>query len=129
MRDHQRGCLGDRIATLRVRHASNRVVMCGADGVRFRSASEPVRASLVFFHASLGSEIDNAITLLYAAPTRPHDRYDNGERATPLYGTGDAMEPSENSSMISRARALACAQGGAGSESANRPTNPREENA
>ena len=45
--------------------------MCGADGVRFRSASEPVRASLVFFHASLGSEIDNAITLLHAAPTRP----------------------------------------------------------
>src|SRR5215472_13393194 len=40
-----------------------------------------------------------------------HDRYDNGERATPLYGTGDAMEPSENSSMISRARACACAQG------------------
>ena len=45
--------------------------MCGADGVRFRSASEPVRASLVSFHASLGSEIDNAITLLHAAPTRP----------------------------------------------------------
>src|SRR6516225_6899982 len=58
-------------ATLRVCHASNRVVMCGADGVRFRSASEPVRASLVFFHASLGSEIDNAITLLHVAPTRP----------------------------------------------------------
>ena len=36
-----------------------------------RSASEPVRASLVFFHASLDSEIDNAITLLHAAPTRP----------------------------------------------------------
>ena len=31
--------------------------------------------------------------------------------------TGDAMEPSENSSMISRARVRACAQGEAGSES------------
>ena len=45
------------------------VMRLSADGVRFRSASEPVRASLVFFHASLGSEIDNAITLLHAAPT------------------------------------------------------------
>src|SRR5262249_10047741 len=41
-----------------------------------------------------------------------HDRHDNGERATPLYGTGDAMEPSENSSMISRARAHARARKG-----------------
>src|SRR6516225_2258681 len=47
------------------------VMRLSADGVRFRSASEPVRASLVFFYASLGSEIDNAITLLHAAPTRP----------------------------------------------------------
>ena len=30
--------------------------------------------------------------------------------------TGDAMEPSENSSMISRARACACAQGSVRSE-------------
>src|SRR6516162_5845034 len=65
------------------------VMRLSADGVRFRSASEPVRASLVFFHASLGSEIDNAH---HAAPCRPnqtssdvgHDRHDNGERATPL---------------------------------------------
>src|SRR5262249_2132761 len=42
-----------------------------------------------------------------------HDRYDNGERATPLYGTGDAMEPSENSSMISRARMRVRARGAA----------------
>ena len=47
---------------------SRRFVMFSAVGVGF-PASEPVRASLVFFHASLGSEIDNAITLLHAAPS------------------------------------------------------------
>ena len=71
---------------------------------------------LVRFQAGRCPEIDNVVTaaLLPHQPgqlRRLHDRHDNGERATPLFGTGDAMEPSENSSMISRARACACAQG------------------
>ena len=36
--------------------------------------------------------------------------YDNGERATPLDVPGNAMEPSRNSSMISRARPRARAR-------------------
>ena len=88
VRDHQRGCLGDRIATLRVRHASNRVVMCGADGVRFRSASEPVRASLVFFMPV--SAPRSTMPSRCSMPPQPdqlrcrHDRHDNGERTTAL---------------------------------------------
>src|SRR6516162_4254531 len=68
------------------------VMRLSTDGVRFRSASEPVRASLVFFHASLGSEIDNVVTaaLLPPQPDQLRCRHDNGERATPLYyRTGD----------------------------------------
>ena len=45
--------------------------MLGADGVRFRSASEPVRALLVRFEPVAAPEIDNALTLVNAAPTRP----------------------------------------------------------
>jgi len=66
----------------------DRFVMFDADGAGFRSASEPVRASLVRFSSQPLPEIDNAITLLHAAPTDQlrcrHDRHDNGERATPL---------------------------------------------
>ena len=64
---------------------------------------------LVRFQAGRCPEIDNVVTaaLLPHQPDqlrRRHDRHDNGERATPFVRTGDAMEPRENSSMISRAR-------------------------
>ena len=69
---------------------------------------------LVRFQAGRCPEIDNVVTaaLLPHQPDelrRRRDRYDNGERATPLYRTGDAMEP-QNSSMISRARVHARAR-------------------
>jgi hypothetical protein len=62
-----------RIANLRVRHAaSHRFVMLGADELGFDPASEPIRASLVrFFKPAAGAEIDNAVTLVSTASTRP----------------------------------------------------------
>jgi len=71
---------------------------------------------LVRFQAGRCPEIDNVVTAALL-PHQPdqlrcrHDRHDNGERATPLAVPGNATEPSRNSSMISRARVRACAQG------------------
>ena len=57
------------LLTCVMRHAaSNRFVMFGADRVGFRAGSSLARS---FFHASRCSEIDNAVTLVNAAPTRP----------------------------------------------------------
>jgi hypothetical protein len=49
---------------------------------------------------------------------RRHDRYDNGERATPLAVPASNGTKPKFFNDFSRARALACAQGGAGSEAA-----------
>jgi len=69
--------LGDRIATLRVRHAvSHRFVMFGADGVGIRF--EP--CSFVF-QAGRCPEIDNVITAALCRPIETSSEVDDNKRA------------------------------------------------
>jgi len=100
----------------RLTRRPNHFVMFGADGVGFRSASEPVRASLVhFFKPAAASE--STMSSRCSMPPQPdqlrrrHDRHDNGERATPLDVPATQWNQGENSSMISRARVHARARG------------------
>src|SRR6516225_4024884 len=84
--------------------------------VRRRWSWASVRARSFVFKLAAAPRIDNVVTAALL-PHQPdqlrcrHDRHDNGERATPLAVPGNATEPSRNSSMISRARVRACAQG------------------